>query len=107
MHSDHEIFIEAVKKKRIIKLTYSNKDNLQNLSEKCAPLHYSKGRIDGDNLDSYYIWDFEAVGGDHFLSLFTPQIVSIEMSDKTFDLKDFDSHEKEKTIVISKEDSPA
>lgn len=99
MHRDHKIFIEAFEKKRIIKLTYFNRNNRNNLSKECAPLHYSKGKMDGDDLDSYYIWDFEAVKGDHFLSLLTSQIISMEMSDKTFNIDDLSSPRKETTAT--------
>jgi hypothetical protein len=95
VHSDHEVFIEAFEKKRTIKLTYFNKNNCQNLSKECAPLHYSEGKIEGDGLDSYYIWDFEATKGCHFLSLPTSQIISIEMSNRSFNIDDLSSHEKE------------
>jgi hypothetical protein len=101
VHSDHEIFIEAIEKKRIIKLTYFNKDNHQNLSKECAPLHYSKGKTEGDNLDSYYIWDFEAIKGGHFLALPSSQILSIELMDRKFNVEDFSSREKEKTSAKS------
>ena len=95
MHNDHDVFIEASEKKRTIKLTYINKNNCQNLSKECVPLHYSKGKIEGDGLDSYYIWDFEATKDHHFLSLPTSQIISMEMSDSTFNLDDLSSCEKE------------
>ena len=107
MHSDHDVFIEAIEKKRIVKLTYFNSDNHQNLAKECAPLHYSKGKINGDNLDSYYIWDFEAIKGGHFLALPSSQIVSIELMEKKFNVEDFNGLEKGKTPVISKESSPA
>ena len=99
MHRDHKIFIEAFEKKRIIKLTYFNRNNRNNLSKECAPLHYSKGKMDGDDLDSYYIWDFEAVKGDHFLSLLTSQIISMEMSSRTFNIDDLSSRRKETTTT--------
>ena len=99
MHSDHEVFIEASKKKRTIKLTYFNKNNCQNLSKECAPLHYSRGKNDGDGRDSYYIWIFEAMKGCHFLSLPTSQIISMEMLNRIFDIDDLSSHEKETEIT--------
>ena len=98
-HSDHEVFIEASVKKRTIKLTYFNKNNCQNLSKECAPLHYSKGKIEGDDLDCYYIWVFEAMKGCHFLSLPASKIISIEMSNRSFDIDDLGSSEKETTIT--------
>ena len=100
MHSDHEVFIEASVKKRTIKLKYFNKKKCQNLSKECAPLHYSKGKIEGDDLDSYYIWVFEAMRGCHFLSLPTSQIISMEILDKTFNMDDLSSREKDTTTTL-------
>ena len=94
MHNDHKTFIEAIEKKRIIKLTYSNKDNHQHLSKEYAPLHYSKGKIEGDNLDSYYIWDFETTLDSHFLSLPPSQIIKMELAEGKFDIEDFSSLSK-------------
>ncbi|MBN1806144.1 MAG: hypothetical protein JW837_12925 [Sedimentisphaerales bacterium] len=101
MHSDHDVFIEAIEKKRIIKLTYFNRDNHRNLSKECAPLHYSKGKTEGDDLDSYYIWDFGAIKGGHFLALPSSQILSIELMDRKFDVEDFSNLDKEKTPATS------
>jgi len=101
VHSDHEIFIKAIEKKRIIKLKYFNSNNHQNLSKECAPLHYSKGKIEGDNLDGYYVWNFEAMEGCHFLALPPSQIISMEMSDRTFNVDELSSHEKETTANLA------
>ena len=67
----------------------------------CAPLHYSKGKINGDDLDSYYVWNFEVLGGCHFLALPPSKIISIEMSDRTFNVDELSTHEKEATINLA------
>ncbi|MCP4607266.1 MAG: hypothetical protein GY845_00940 [Planctomycetes bacterium] len=89
MHSDHDVFIQGVEQKRRIRINFSGRKNPQNLPRQCAPLHYSKGRIDGDDLDCYYLWDFEAAGGGHFLALPPSQIVTMELTEITFKIEDF------------------
>jgi hypothetical protein len=94
MHSDHDIFIQGIEQKRRLKLTFLGRKNLQNLVRQCAPLHYSKGHIEGDDLNCYYFWDFEAVKGSHFLALSPSQIVAMELAGGTFNIEDFSTREK-------------
>jgi len=96
VHSDHDIFIQGIEQKRRIKMTFSGKKKLQNLVRQCAPLYYSKGRIERDGLDSYYIWDFEATKGSHFLALLPSQIVTMELAEETFNVEDFSGREETK-----------
>ena len=86
MHSDHDIFIQGIEQKRKLKLTFFGRGNPQNLVKQCGPLLYSKGRIEGDGLDCYYIWDFEATKGSQFWALYTSQIVTMELAEEAFKL---------------------
>ncbi|MDT8301326.1 MAG: hypothetical protein RQ760_07555 [Sedimentisphaerales bacterium] len=89
MHSDHDIFIQGIQQKKKLRLTFLSEKNPKNLPRQCAPLHYSKGRIEGDNLDCYYFWDLEAAQGSHFLALLPSQISRMELSEGTFKIGDF------------------
>ena len=89
MHSDHDVFIQGIQQKKRLKLTFSGKENPQNLLRQCAPLHYSKGQTEGDDLDCYYIWDFEAAHGGHFLALPPSQIATMNLAEGTFKIEDF------------------
>jgi len=95
VHSDHDIFIQGIEQKKRLKLTFFSEKNLQNLLRECAPLHYSQGRIEGDDLDCYYVWDFEANKGSHFLALCTSQIARVELAEKTFKIEDLTTAEKQ------------
>ena len=99
MHSDHDIFIQGIEQERRIKITFSGRKNLKNLPRECAPLHYSKGHIEGDDLDCYYFWDFEAVKGSHFLFLPPSQIVTMELAEGTFNIEDFSDFRKTTTVL--------
>jgi hypothetical protein len=89
VHSDHDIFIQGIEQKRRIKMTFSGRKNSQDISGECAPLHYSKGQIEGDDLDCYYVWDYEAAQGGHFLALSPSQISRMELAEGTFKIRDF------------------
>ncbi len=94
MHSDHDVFIQGIEQKRRIEMAFTDRKNPQNHLRLCAPLHYSKGQVEGDDLDCYYFWDFEATKGSHFLALFTLQIVTMELAGGTFNVEDFSNHQK-------------
>jgi hypothetical protein len=80
-------------------MIFSDRKNPQKLSRQCAPLHYSKGHIEGDDLDCYYIWDFEATKGTHFMALYTSQIASMELAEGTFRIEDFSSLRKKASTL--------
>lgn len=101
MHTDHDIFTNGIEQKRTIKMTFSSRENLQSLLRECAPLHYSKGQIEGDDLDCYYFWDFKATNGSHFLALPPSQIITMELAEGTFKIGDF-SNFRRTTAGLSK-----
>lgn len=83
-------------------MTFSGGKNPQNLLRQCAPLHYSKGRTEGDDLDCYYVWDFRVARGSHFLALNTSQITGMELAEGTFKIEHFSSFRKT-TAVLAKD----
>jgi len=89
VYSGHDIFIRGIEQKRRLKLTFFSMEHQRNLGRQCAPLHYSKSKTKGDDLDHYYIWDFEATKGNNFLALPQSQIVSMELTEDTFRTEDF------------------
>jgi hypothetical protein len=78
-----------MEQKRRLKLTFIGEKNLRNIVRECAPLHYSKGQVEGDDLDSYYIWNFEAPRDSNFMSLPPSQIVKMELAEGEFNVEDF------------------
>ena len=89
MHSNHNVFVQGIEQKRRIKFAFFSGKNLKKLVRECVPLHYSsKGQIKGDNRNYYYIWDFVATNGSHFLALLPSQILSMELTEETFTKED-------------------
>ena len=75
-------------------MVFSGEKYPQNLLRQCAPLYYSKGQIEGDDLSCYYFWDFEATKDSHFLASPPSQIVTMELAEGTFEIDDFSSFRK-------------
>ena len=94
MHSGHDIFIQGIEHKRRIILTFFCMEHQRNLIRQCAPLHYSTGKIEGDGLDCYYLWDFEATMGSNFLALPPSQIVMMELTEDAIFVEDFRNRRK-------------
>ena len=97
MDNRHDIFIQGIEQKRRIKLTFFCMEHQRNLVRQCAPLHYSRGKIEGDGLDCYYLWDFESDDGNKVLALPQSRIVSMELTEDTFCIEDFSNSENTKS----------
>ena len=89
MHSDHDIFIQGIEQEKRLELTFFSRKHRRQAVSLCAPLHYSKGIAAGDEMDCYYLWDFEAEKGSNFLALSPSQIVSMELTEDAFRVQDF------------------
>ncbi|MEA3226610.1 MAG: hypothetical protein U9Q07_11735 [Planctomycetota bacterium] len=86
MHCDHDIFFQGIEQKRKLRLTFLSDDRGTELVRQCAPLHYSGGRA--DDLECYYLWDFEADEGYNFTALSPLQIVGMELTGDAFSLEE-------------------
>jgi len=88
MHNDHDTFVQAVKDKKKIILTYFSGIQKLDLTKLCIPLHYSPSVSQGEP-DCYYFWDPEAEVGERMLGLETSKIRYIEISDESFNPADY------------------
>ena len=88
MHRDHQIFVEAIRDKKRIRLTFLRKENGDSTRKLCGPIFYSTP-ITGKDSGCYYLWDFESNTSNHFLGLSPSQIVSMELTEEPFDLVEF------------------
>ncbi len=92
MHRDHPVFVRAIKDKRKVKLVFLS-DAGGNKAEKLySPMLYSPpiaGDETGDESDCYYFWDFESGSGKYVLGFPSNKIVSMELTEQTFDPAEF------------------
>lgn len=89
MHRDHDIFVQAIKDKRKVRLTYFSNTDSSFQIRLCAPLYYSPSHIEGDDSDCYYFWNFESGGGKPFFYLAPSLTVDMELTEEAFDLSEF------------------
>lgn len=88
MHSNHDIFVQGIKERRKLRLTFFGDDRNLELVRECGPLHYCEGKAEADELECYYLWDFEAEEGYNFKALSPLQIVKMELTETVFSLKE-------------------
>lgn len=75
-------------------MTFLGNERRRNVADQCAPLYYSRGKVEGDGLDCYYLWDFEADESYNFMALSPSQIISMELTEHTFSLDELDNPDK-------------
>lgn len=85
---DHDIFIQAIKDKKKIILTYFSGEQSLYLTRLCVPIEFICSDSE-DTADCYYFWDSEADIGERLLGLFPSQIAYMDFSDETFDPADY------------------
>ncbi|MHC4169224.1 MAG: hypothetical protein ACYSWQ_19925 [Planctomycetota bacterium] len=95
MHSDHEIFQRGISQNRKVKLTSTSEELGRELVSLCAPLYYSRGRDNADEPGCYYLWDFEATVGYNFVALAPSEIVSMELTEDSFELEEMRDSKQE------------
>lgn len=88
MHRDHNIFVEAIRTKKKVKLTFCRSRNNDVGDGLFGPIFYSAA-IAVEDSDCYYLWDFEAGIGNNFLGLPPSQVVKMELTNESFDFVKF------------------
>ncbi len=93
MHSQHEIFVEAVRKKRKVIITFFS--GIQNLylTKLLVPLKYISSGSDG-GVSHYFFCDLEADTNECLITLSSSMIQFMEVSEDYFDPDDYISNKK-------------
>jgi len=86
-----EQFIQAIKDKTKIRLTFYSKQDDENVTRLCAPMDYGPKRKAKNQNDRYHLWDYESPSETpfHTLSLLPDQIVKMEFTDLPFNPSEF------------------
>jgi len=84
-------FIAAIHSKNKIYITFFSKEDGFNETRLCAPMDYGPKRQKNtiDKRDKFHAWDYESDDGPHTISMHADQIVKIELSDETFEPREF------------------
>lgn len=96
MHSDHNIFVQAIKSKKKVKLTFYSEEDGSKLAIQCAPMDYSPARRAKDISECYYFWcsdeelySFETDKSNRALQMPADRIVGMEPTEDKFDPAEF------------------
>lgn len=84
MHRDHDIFVQAIKEKRKIWLTFFNKADGDTQVRLSIPMDYEPHGIE-EETSRYYLWDTDKSINGSFIILFPNNIVSMKLDKGTFD----------------------
>jgi hypothetical protein len=101
MHRDHNIFVQAIKDRRKIRLIYSSEAGdtclfqaklsapMDYSTKLSAPMDYHPDHRATDKSDCYYFWDFEESNNGDPLILEPDKIISMDLDKETFEPSDF------------------
>lgn len=89
MHSDHQIFLEALQQRNKVELIFFSKEDGTYLTRKCAPMDFGPSRRAKVPADRYHFWDYDSDKTRHTLSLLPTQIKSIRKLDEEFEPEEF------------------
>jgi len=84
-----ERFIQAIREKRRVKISFYSKEDQSLLIRKCAPMDYGPSRRASQQNDRFHVWDYESDTQKHTLSLNPEQVSNIEVLDETFEPSEF------------------
>jgi len=83
------LFINAIKEKRKIRVTFFSKEDRTNITRICAPMDYGPSTRAKEKNDRYHMWDYDSDTAKHTLSLPPEQIVKIELLQDVFNPSEF------------------
>ena len=78
-------FIEAIKERRLVEVSFFSKEDNAQLTRRCAPMDFGPSRRAKDQSDRFHMWDYESDVAPHTLSLPQDQVISIRVLDELFD----------------------
>ena len=88
-----EQFIQAIKDKTKIRLTFYSKQDDENVTRLCAPMDYGPSRRKNikDTSDKFHLWDYESPSETpyHTISLSPDQIIKMDFTDLPFNPSEF------------------
>ncbi|MGU3585912.1 hypothetical protein ACLBYD_22400 [Rhodococcus sp. C26F] len=85
----HDTFIKAIHEAKKVRLTFFSKEDRSPLTRICAPMDFGPSRITKDRQPRYHFWNFDSDKKSHTLSLPANQVISIELTNDTFDPSEF------------------
>lgn len=87
--SNHEIFLEAIKEKKIVKVKFNSKEKGV-IERMCIPFDFGPSRRNMiPNPERYHFYDLDSPDDKHTLSILPEQVILIETTEQVFDPADY------------------
>jgi hypothetical protein len=83
-----EIFLQAINDKKIVLVKVNSKEKGIIVREG-VPFDFGPSRKFNDDLNRYHFYDLNSPEGQHNLSITPDQLMEIEITDKSFEPKDY------------------
>jgi hypothetical protein len=84
MIPNHAQFIDAIRDKNLIRISFYSLPDAGTVDRECAPLDYGLQPGIADGLNRYWVWDIANTAGTNPLGLLPDQIVSVQVLGKNF-----------------------
>jgi hypothetical protein len=85
MHSDHQVFLDALRDKKRLTVSFFDRKEKRDRVRICAPLDYGPLRGANDTTERYQLWDLEGKRKPLNFALLEGDIASMKPLDETFD----------------------
>ena len=89
MSTIKDLFIQAIKSKKKVRLSFDSKEDGAPITRLCAPVDFGPSRRAKDKSDRYHLWDYEGKRGPHIISIVVPRVIAIEILEEAFDPAEF------------------
>jgi hypothetical protein len=84
-----KIFIEAIGRKKKVRVSYYSKSEKEDLVRTCAPKDYGPVSRFQNKGDYYHLWNYEGYPKPHPMFLSVAQVHNIKVLDEKFDPAEF------------------
>jgi hypothetical protein len=82
-------FIESIKSKNLIRISFDSQEK-GIVSRICVPFDFGPSRRNiSPNPDRFHMYDLDSPKGEHTLSILPEQLVSLEITEKTFEPSEY------------------
>jgi len=89
MIRNHQDFIEAIHQTKKIKIVFFSKEDNGDIERTCAPMDYAVGQNIKDNIERYWVWDYDSDTKKHTLGIRPERIKLLVVLDENFDPAEF------------------
>lgn len=87
------IFIEAIKEKKLVEVTFFSKKDNTDRTRKCVPFDYACSKRNKNQINKYQLYDLDSPSGRHNLALEESQIINLVKLNESFNPADYISWE--------------